>query len=71
MPSGWCMSGYHKDCADFYLKRSYSKGCVCACHDGSSGDAANNSTGEVLDSERLRSEDAVRGRRSVRKKGKI
>ncbi|QIG58084.1 hypothetical protein SEA_PAULODIABOLI_197 [Microbacterium phage PauloDiaboli] len=34
-PTGWCMTGYHKDCTDFYLKQAYSRGCVCSCHEDS------------------------------------
>jgi hypothetical protein len=31
-PSGWCMTGTHDECANFYLKQPYNRGCVCVCH---------------------------------------
>lgn len=32
VPSGWCITKDHKQCTEFYLKQSFSRGCICSCH---------------------------------------
>ncbi len=31
LPSGWCMTGYHDECRDFYMKQPYARECPCSC----------------------------------------
>jgi len=31
-PSGWCLTGHHRTCAEFFLVQDYSSGCICPCH---------------------------------------
>ena len=35
LASGWCFTGYHEECDNFYMKQSYGKerGCACPHHE--------------------------------------